>query len=134
MDELLDPEASHAYLRDWQARVDRNAATARTAADRIAAVRATARDGNDLTEVTVDSTGTLVDIRFTDRIHRVPPGAVARAVLAASAAARQAAAGQAREIVTGTLGPDSPAGRAITAQIDARAGVAPGDHREGRHG
>jgi DNA-binding protein YbaB len=121
MDELLDPDTSHAYLRDWQQRAERNAENARTAADRIAAIRATARDGNDLTEVTVDSTGTLLDIRFTDRIHRVPPDAVARAVLAASAAARLAAAGQSREIVTETLGPDSAAAQAITAQIDARA-------------
>ena len=121
MDELLDPDASRAYLRDWQDRVERNADNARTAADRIAAVRATARDGNDLTEVTVDSTGTLLDLRFTDRIHRFPPAAVARAVLDASAAARQTAAAQARDIVTETLGPDSPAARAITAQIDSRA-------------
>ncbi|WP_433791532.1 YbaB/EbfC family nucleoid-associated protein [Actinoplanes sp. CA-252034] len=126
MDDLLDPDASQAYLRDWQDRVERNADNARATADRIAAVRATARDGNDLTEVTVDSTGTLLDIRFTDRIHRFPPAAVARAVLDASATARRAAAGQAREIVTETLGADSPAARAITAQIDSRAGG--GDH------
>ncbi|GIE77895.1 hypothetical protein Aph02nite_38450 [Actinoplanes philippinensis] len=125
MDELLDPDASLTYLRGWQDRVERNAATARDTADRIAAVRGTARDGNDLTEVTVDSTGALLDIRFTDRIHRFPPSAVARAVLDASTAARRAAAGRAREIVTETLGPDSPAARAITAQIDSRAGEGP---------
>jgi DNA-binding protein YbaB len=130
MDELLDPDASQAYLRGWQERIARNAANARDAADRIAAVRATAGDGNGLTEVTVDSTGTLLDIRFTDRIHRVPPDAVARAVLAASTAARRTAAEQSRAVVTETLGPDSPAARAITAQIDARAAT---DHgrREG---
>lgn len=125
MDELLDPDASLTYLRDWQGRVARNAVNARDAADRIAAVRATAHDGNGLTAVTVDSTGALLDIRFTDRIQRVPPDAVARAVLTASAAARQAAAEQSRAIVTETLGPDSLAARAITAQIDARAATPP---------
>jgi hypothetical protein len=118
MDELLDPDASLAYLRGWQERVERNAESARTAADRLAGIRATARDGNDLTEVTVDSAGALLDIRFTDRIQRVPPGAVARAVLAATLAARRAATEQSRTIVTETLGPDSVAARAIIARME----------------
>ncbi|MFC4068201.1 YbaB/EbfC family nucleoid-associated protein [Actinoplanes subglobosus] len=118
MDELLDPDASLAYLRGWQDRVDRNAENARTAAGRIAGIRATARDGNDLTEVTVDATGALLDIRFTDRIQRVPPDAVARAVLAATTTARHAATEQSRTIVTEAYGPNSAAARAVIARLE----------------
>ncbi|MEU4621327.1 YbaB/EbfC family nucleoid-associated protein [Actinoplanes sp. NPDC023801] len=126
MDELLDPDASRAYLRDWQDRIERTTANTREAGDRIAAIRAAARDGNALTEVTVDSAGTLLDIRFTDRIQRVPPDAVARAVMAAAETARRRAADEARRIIDDTLGPGSVAGRAITAQI-ARRPEHPGD-------
>jgi DNA-binding protein YbaB len=120
MDELLDPDASHSYLRDWQERIERTAANTREAGDRIAAIRATARDGNGLTEVTVDSTGALAGIRFTDRIQRVPPDAVARAVMDAASAARSRAAEESRQIVDDTLGPDSVAGRAIAERAAGR--------------
>jgi DNA-binding protein YbaB len=117
MDELLDPDASRSHLRDWQDRIERTAANTREAGDRIAAIRATARDGNGLTEVTVDSSGALLDIRFTDRIHRTPPDAVARAVMDAVRAARARAAEESRRIIDDTLGPDSVAGRAIADRI-----------------
>jgi DNA-binding protein YbaB len=117
MDELLDPDASRSYLRDWQDRIDRTAANTREASDRIAAVRATARDGNGLTEVTVDAAGALVGIRFTDRIQRVPADAVSRAVTGAVTAARTRAAAESRQIIDDTLGPDSAAGRAIAERI-----------------
>jgi DNA-binding protein YbaB len=122
MDELLDPDASHSYLRDWQERIERTAASTREAGDRIAAIRATARDGNGLTEVTVDSTGALAGIRFTDRIQRVPPDAVARAVMDAASAARSRAAEESRQIIDDTLGPDSVAGRTIAERAAGRPG------------
>jgi DNA-binding protein YbaB len=131
MDELLDPDASHSYLRDWQERIERAAANTREAGDRIAAIRATARDGNGLTEVTVDSTGALAGIRFTDRIQRVPPDAVARAVMDAAAAARSRAAEESRQIVDDTLGPDSVAGRAIAERSPGRPSARQ-EHPSGR--
>ncbi|GIE26998.1 hypothetical protein Ait01nite_000430 [Actinoplanes italicus] len=117
MDELLDPDASRSHLRDWQDRIARTAANTREAGDRIAAIRATARDGNGLTEVTVDSSGALLDIRFTDRIQRTPPDAVTRAVMDAAQGARVRAAEESRRIIDDILGPDSVAGRAIADRI-----------------
>jgi hypothetical protein len=42
--------------------------------------------------VTIDASGALVDVRFTDRIHRVAPDAVARAVMSAVHEAKREAA------------------------------------------
>ncbi|MFD0518133.1 YbaB/EbfC family nucleoid-associated protein [Paractinoplanes durhamensis] len=110
---LLDPDAAAGYLRDWKSRIDRMAADTQAMSDRLGALRVTATDDNDLVDVVIDSTGALLDIRFGDRIHRVAPDAVSRAVLSALRKARLAAAVQARKIVEETVGEESVAGRAI---------------------
>jgi DNA-binding protein YbaB len=110
---FLDPDSSRDYLRDWKGRVDRAAAATQAMSERLAEARITATDGNGLVEVTIDSSGVLVDVRFTDKIQRVPPEAVSRAVMGALGSARGKAARLTRQIVDETLGPDSMAGRLI---------------------
>ena len=110
---FLDADDAASYLHDWQARIDRKAAATQAMSDRLSRLQVRAADDNGLTEVTVDSAGALVDIRFTERIQRVAPEAVARAVLAAHRNARRQAGDRSRQIVTETLGSDSVAARAI---------------------
>jgi DNA-binding protein YbaB len=74
-------------------------------------LRVTARDGNGLAEVTIDSAGVLVGLELTDRIHRFEPTVVARAVLSALREARAKAAGRAHDIAVETMGPDSLSAR-----------------------
>ncbi|GIM89280.1 YbaB/EbfC family nucleoid-associated protein [Paractinoplanes toevensis] len=114
---LLDPDGAAGYLRDWKSRIDRMAADTQAMSDRLGALRVTAADDNDLVEVTIDSTGVLLDIRFGDRIQRVAPDAVARAVLNALRAARQSAAASTQKIIAETVGDDSVAGRAIAERM-----------------
>lgn len=114
---MLDPDDANAYLHRWKDRVDQLAANTQAMSDRLAALRATATDGDGLVEVTVDSGGVLVDVRFTERIHRVAPDAVARAVLAAQGKARRLAGERTRVIIDETMGPDSAAGRAIAERL-----------------
>lgn len=110
---LLDPDGSREYLRDWKGRVDRAAAAAQVMSERLGQARISAADGNGLVEVTIDSGGVLLDVRFTERIQRVPPEAVSRAVMGALGIARGKAARLTKEIIDETLGPDSVAGRMI---------------------
>ncbi|GAB2592605.1 hypothetical protein Aab01nite_37380 [Paractinoplanes abujensis] len=110
---LLDPDASRAYLRDWKGRVDRAAAAAQAMSERLGEATFTAADGNGLVEVTIDSGGVLLDVRFTERIHRVSPEAVGRAVMGALGSARGEAVRVTRDIIDETLGPDSMAGRML---------------------
>ncbi|GAA0533065.1 hypothetical protein GCM10010172_12370 [Paractinoplanes ferrugineus] len=115
---LLDPDSADSYLRNWQDRVDRAAADTKAMSDRLADLRVTATDDNNLVTVTIDTTGVLHEIHFEERIQRVAPGAVSRAVLAALHTARRAAAARSREIVTETVGDDSPAGRAVAERME----------------
>lgn len=115
--DILDPDGAEAYLRGWKSRVDRMAADTKAMSDRLGRLRVRGTDGNDLVEVTIDSSGALVGIHFTDRIQRVAPAAVERAVLSALRVARSAAAAQAREIVVETMGADSVAGQTIAARV-----------------
>ncbi|MCO8274644.1 YbaB/EbfC family nucleoid-associated protein [Actinoplanes sp. TRM 88003] len=114
---LLDPDSSREYLRDWKGRVDRAAAATQAMADRLGDLRITAVDGNGLVEVTVDSSGHVLDVRFTERIQRVAPEAVSRAVMTALGSARRKVAVLSKEIIDDTLGPASAAGRAIEEQL-----------------
>jgi DNA-binding protein YbaB len=110
---FLDPDSARDYLRSWNARVERQGANARAMSERIGELRTSAKDSNDLTEVTIDSTGVLLELTFTDRIRRVEPDVVARAVMAALRDARVKAADRAREIAVETMGPDSLSARTI---------------------
>ena len=111
---FLDPDASREYLRSWKDRIDRTAARTQAMSEQLDQLRTTARDGNGLVEVTIDSSGVLMDLRLTDRIHRYAPDAVARAVMAALREARVKAAERSREIAVETMGPDSLAARTIS--------------------
>jgi len=110
---FLDPDASREYLRSWKENVDRTAARAAAMREQMERLRVSARDGNDLAEVTIDAAGVLTDLELTDRIHRFAPDVVARAVLSALRAARAEAAGRAHEIAVETMGPDSLSARTV---------------------
>lgn len=116
-DAFLDPNSSRDYLRSWKERVDTLAARTQAMSEQIERLRVSAKDGNDLAEVTIDSTGVLVDLKLSPRMHRFEPDVVAGAVLTALAKARKTAAARSREIAEATLGPDSIAARAIANRI-----------------
>jgi DNA-binding protein YbaB len=110
---FLDPNSSRDYLRSWKERVDTLAARTQAMSEQLEQLRVSAKDGNDLAEVTIDSAGVLVDLKLGSRMHRFEPDVVARAVLTALAEARITAAARSREIAEATLGPDSIAARTI---------------------
>jgi DNA-binding protein YbaB len=115
---LLDPDGAMDYLQAWKSRIDRMAADTQAMSDRLGELRVTAEDDNGLAEVTIDSTGALVDVRFSERIQRVSPEVVSRAVLSALRAARLTAAVRSRQIITETVGSESVAARTIAEQVE----------------
>jgi DNA-binding protein YbaB len=108
---FLDPDASREYLRSWKENVDRMAARAAAMSEQMERLRVTARDGNGMAEVTIDSSGVLVGLELTDRIHRFEPEVVAQAVMSALGEARAKAADRAHDIAVETMGPDSLSAR-----------------------
>ncbi|MGK5680246.1 YbaB/EbfC family nucleoid-associated protein [Actinoplanes sp. URMC 104] len=114
---FLDPDASREYLGSWKENVDRMAARAAAMSAQMERLRVTARDGNGLAEVTIDSAGVLVGLELTDRIHRFEPAVVARAVMSALREARARAADRAHDIAVETMGPDSLSARTIADRL-----------------
>ncbi|ANZ40184.1 hypothetical protein BBK82_33295 [Lentzea guizhouensis] len=121
-EDILDPGGAVERLTAWKGRIDKLAADTRAMSERIQQVRVVVADPGGLAEVTVDSTGALVDLRLTDRIQRTRPEAVAQAVLTTLTTARRQLAERSREIVADTVGTDSATGRAVVAHVERLPG------------
>jgi DNA-binding protein YbaB len=131
---ILDPDGARERLAAWKGRIDKLAADTQAMSDRLQEVRVTASDPTGLADVTIDSTGALVDLRLTDRIQRVAPDVVARTIMATLGEARSKLANQAQEIIAETVGTESAAARAIADSVGrhlrggpAAEGAAPDD-------
>ncbi|PKW14253.1 YbaB/EbfC family nucleoid-associated protein [Saccharopolyspora spinosa] len=124
---ILDPDSAHERLAAWKDRIDKLAADTRAMSERLQEVRVTASDPNGLTEVTIDSTGALVDLRLTDRMRRTSPDVVARTIMATLGEAKNKLADRSQEIIADTVGTESPAARAIADSVGQhlRSGPAP---------
>lgn len=109
----IDPASARARLADWKERTDRMAEDTQALATQVQDLKATATDRDELAEVTVDHTGSPIDLVFSTRIKRVPEETAAEAVLEAIRAAKAKLADLSQELVTATVGTDSPAGQAF---------------------
>jgi DNA-binding protein YbaB len=117
-EEILDPDGARARLAAWKGRIDKLAADTKAMSDQLREVRATAADPGGLAEVTVDSTGLLIDLRLTERIQRTDPDVVARTIMATIGDARNRVADRSQEIIAETVGTESAAARAIAESVD----------------
>jgi len=116
-DPILEPGAALDRLAAWKGRIDQLATDTGTMSDQLAELRVTVADETRLVEVTVDAQGALVDVRFSRRIQQVEPGRVAQVLMDTLTEARRRIAVRAQEIIAATLGTESPAARAIAAQV-----------------
>lgn len=132
---VLDPDGAMEHLAAWKGRVDKLAADTRAMSDRLETLRVTAVDANRLVEVTIDASGNLVDLQLGQRTQRVAPDVVARTIMQTIGEAKGKLAEQAKEIITETLGTESPAAREIAARVERQlrpAPPAPPAHEESR--
>lgn len=114
---ILDPEGSRERLSAWQGRIDRLAADTQSMSEQLDRLRVRLTDANHMVEVTVDSTGNLLDLTLTDRIKRAAPEVVARTIMETLREAKRTVAARSTEIIETTLGTDSPAARAIAERV-----------------
>jgi len=129
---ILDPEGAMERLAAWKGRIDKLAADTKTMSDRLRRLQVTAVDSNRMVEVTLDASGTLVDIQLGDRIQRVAPHVVARTIMDTVRQARARLADNSQEIIQDTLGTESAAAREIAARVDERLRPAPSNQDEER--
>lgn len=119
-DPLLEPGAALDRLAAWKGRIDQLATDTRAMSDRLGELRVTAADETGMVEVTVDAQGALVDLRLGGRIQQAGPERVAQVIMSTVRDARRQLAGRAKEIIAETLGTESPAARAMAAQVAGR--------------
>jgi DNA-binding protein YbaB len=119
-DALLEPGQALDRLAAWQGRIDRLATDTRAMSSQLKELRVSAEDEHRMVEVTVDAQGALLDLRLGRRIQQIEPGMVEGAIMGTIADARCKVAARAQQIITDTVGTDSPAARAIAAQVGER--------------
>jgi DNA-binding protein YbaB len=115
-----DPDAAIGQVDAWRERVDKLAADTRAMNERLRELRCTLHDPNRIVEVTVDSSGTLLDVHFSDRIRRVPPEDVARTLMETLAEAKHRMSEESAQVIVETMGEDSHAGQAIAERLRDR--------------
>jgi len=114
---LLDPDGAHAQIARWREQVEQMAGNTQAMSDRLREARVSAADSNRLVEVTVDSTGRLVDLRLGERVRNVSPDMLARTIMQTIGVAAEKMGERAHQIITETMGPDSVAGREIAKRV-----------------
>lgn len=128
-DRILDPDEAKERLAAWKGRVDRLAADTKAMSEQMRQLRLTVADPNHMVELTVDSSGALLGIEFSQRIKRVQVDELSRTVMETLHEAKRQLADRAGEIIESTLGVESEAGRGIAERV--RGQLMP-DENEGR--
>lgn len=118
MDEpILDPDGARERLAAWKGRIDKLATDTKSMSEQLQGLRIVAKDPAGMAEVTIDSTGSMVNLKLTDRITPAGPEAVSAAIMATLADARKQLAERSKEIVADTIGTETAAGRAIVESV-----------------
>jgi DNA-binding protein YbaB len=117
---ILDPDGAREQLAAWQGRIERLAADTKSMSDQMEQLRVTAADRDGLVEVTVDSSGSLIDLTLGPRFARVSSDVLARTIMDTVREAKRQVAARSQEVIEATLGTESPAARAIAARVRER--------------
>ncbi|MGW6928843.1 YbaB/EbfC family nucleoid-associated protein [Lentzea sp. NPDC054927] len=124
MDEqILDPDGARERLAAWKGRIDKLASATLSMSDQLQGVRIVAKDPAGLAEVTIDSTGSMTNLKLTDRISTTAPETVAATIMSTLADARKQLAQRSKEIVAETIGTETAAGRAIVESVGRQLGA-----------
>ena len=117
---ILDPDGAREQLAAWQGKIERLAADTKSMSDQLQQLRVTAADRDGLVEVTVDSSGSLIDLTLGPRFARTSSDVLARTIMDTVREAKRQVAARSQELIEATLGTDSPAARAIAERVRER--------------
>ncbi|WP_033342734.1 YbaB/EbfC family nucleoid-associated protein [Catenuloplanes japonicus] len=124
---ILDPDGAMDRMRAWKGRIEKLASDTKSMSDRLGDLKVTLADEHGLVEVTIDSTGALLDLKLTRQIQRVTPEVLARTVMDTIRLAKGKVADRSQEIIAETVGTESPAARAIAERVDRQLRPEPED-------
>ncbi|RAN94182.1 hypothetical protein ONO23_03895 [Micromonospora noduli] len=99
------------------------AARARTLSTQVQALTGSATSPDRSVQVTVDSSGLLIDLRLDERIRQHPSAQTARHIMDTTRAAHADLLKRLTEATTETLGDSDPTGRAVIDSYQRRLGA-----------
>jgi DNA-binding protein YbaB len=120
---ILDPDGARDRLAAWKGRIDKLATDTKSMSEQLQGLRIVAKDPAGMAEVSIDSTGSMVNLKLTDRIGNVSPETVASTIMSTLAVARKQLAERSKEIVADTIGTETAAGRAIVESVGRSLGA-----------
>jgi DNA-binding protein YbaB len=126
---ILDPEGAREQLESWRGRIDRLAVDTKAMSDQLQQLRITATDRDGHVEVTIDSSGSLIDLTLGPRFSKLSSETLARTIMDTVRDAKRKLADRSQEIIETTLGTDSSAARGIATRVRDR--LAPPDPTTG---
>ena len=121
----MDPDGARERLAAWKGRIDKLAADTKSMSEQLQGLRIKANDQEGMAEVTIDSTGLMVDLKLTDRIGKATPETVAATIMATLGTARKQLAERSKEIVADTVGTETAAAKAIVDSVSRNLGAEP---------
>jgi DNA-binding protein YbaB len=127
---VLNPDDARQRLEAWKGRIDKLAADTQAMSDRFSQLQVTKMDPNGMAEVTVDSSGSLVNLRLTREIDRSSPDVIAATIMHTIRTAKAELADRTQEIIAETVGTESPAARAIAERVGEHLRREPGQPDE----
>jgi DNA-binding protein YbaB len=114
---VLNPDEARQRMEAWKGRIDKLAADTQAMSERFQQLQVTRQDPDGMTEVTVDSSGSLVGLRLTREIERSSPDVVAATIMSTIRAAKAELAELSQEIIAETVGTESAAAQAIAERV-----------------
>lgn len=115
-----DAEAARAHFRSQVEQAQQRAATAKSMAEQIQHLKATAVSTDRSVHATADATGSLLDLQLNDAALDLEPRALAALILRTTVQARHRAGEQAIKIVADAFGDESGPAQAMRKEIDDR--------------
>ncbi|MEK8104907.1 YbaB/EbfC family nucleoid-associated protein [Micromonospora sp. M12] len=124
-------DAAGRRLDEWESSLAERAARAKTLSARLRDLTGTARNTERTVEVTVDSSGLLIDLRLDERIRQQPASRTAQQILETTRAAHADLLRQVSAVTAESLGDDASA-RAIVDSYRSRLSHDQGPSDAGR--
>jgi hypothetical protein len=120
-------DAAERRLDEWESSLAERAERAKALSTTMRNLTGTARNADRTVDVTVDSTGLLIDLRLDERIREQPAAHTARQILETTTAARSDLLRQVSAVTTESFG-DDPSAQAIIDSYRSRLLAEQGPH------
>jgi len=132
----LDSTADGAerWLAGWSESASAQLTRAQLMSDQVSRVNVSATSADGSVEVTVNGSGTVIDLRLGDLVRKRPAEDIAQEILRVMRRAQAKLAGRVAEIAADTVGADSATGQAVVATFERRYPTQAADDMNSEHG